>query len=729
MNTKIEKEKSEYSMEKKRKRKKRITHDWAVPESAVIDCLESASKPLHLSDLAGQLGQEPGIIEPLLQEMESRGQVIRTRKNRYGLPEKMNLVIGRIQGHQKGYGFLIPDNKKEDIFISRENMDGAMHCDRVVVRPLDYSFQAKHVEGEVIRILERANTTVVGTFEEAKRQFGFVIPDEKRLGWDIFVPRIQAKGARDGDKVVVEITSWPKERRNPEGKVIERFGALGEPGVDILSIVKKYGLPEQFSYRVLKEAEAIPQSVPPEDEEGRWDLRDLPMVTIDSEDARDLDDAVSLEVLPNDNYRLGVHIADVSYYVRENSELDKEALSRGTSVYLVDRVIPMLPTELSNGVCSLTAGEDRLAISVFMEINDTGNVIRYEIGPSVIRVDERMTYTSVRRILEEDDSELYQRYANFITVLQKMKDLSLVLRRRRKRRGALDFDFPESKVTLDQEGRPVDVLLLRQSIAEQIIEEFMLIANETVAQHLTRLEVPLLYRVHEEPKQEALDSLNEFLHGFGFHIPSVDSVHPRFFQEILHKVEDRPEQLVVHTVMLRSLQHARYDPKPLGHFGLAVQLYTHFTAPIRRYPDLVVHRVLWETMAHGRLPNKRRDQLEQLMSHYAVQSSEREKLAEEAERETVELKQVEYIRRYVGEVFEAIVVGITNFGMFVALPNGIEGLVHVSSITDDYYLFNERNYTLMGEHTKKTFHIGDKVRVQLVRASIEERQIDFELVT
>ncbi len=716
-------------MDKKQKKRKGTTVSRnAVLENEILSSLDSASKPLNLGELAAQQKCDPDILESLLREMESQGQVIRTRKKRYGIPEKMNLFVGTIQGHPKGYAFLIPEGESEDIFISRENLGGAMHKDRVIVRLLGSNLQGKHVEGEVIRVLERANTTVVGVLDEANRHFGFVIPDEKRLGWDIFVPRVRAKGAHTGDKVVVEITSWPRERRNPEGKVIERFGAVGEPGVDILSIVKKYGLPEDFPRRVLKQAADIPLTVPPEDEEGRWDLRDLPMVTIDSEDAKDLDDAVSLEMLPSDNYRLGVHIADVSYYVKENSELDKEALERGTSVYLVDRVIPMLPPRLSNGICSLNAGEDRLAISVFMEINAEGNVIRHEIGPSVIRVDERMAYTSVRRILEDNDPELCQRYADFTSTFQKMRDLSLVLRRRRKVRGALDFDFPESKVTLDQEGRPVDVLLLEQSIAEQIIEEFMLIANETVARHLSQLEAPLLYRVHEEPKSEKMEALNEFLHGFGFHIPAGNGVHPRFFQEILHQVEDRPEQLVVHTVMLRSLQHARYNPQPLGHFGLAVQYYTHFTSPIRRYPDLIVHRVLWEVLAHGRIPSKRKEKLEQSMPFYAEQSTKREMLAEEAERETVDLKQVEYIKRFLGEVFDAIVVSITNFGMFAALANGIEGLVHVSTMTDDYYLFNERNYTLIGENTKKTFRIGDKVKVQLARANIEDRQIDFELV-
>lgn len=714
----------------KQKQQKKTNNRKGAPEpEAVLSCLRAASRPLDLSEIVEQLGYDPGELTLLLKEMENRGRVIRTRKNRYGIPDKMNLFVGTIQGHPKGYAFLVPDNgMSEDIFISRENLGGAMHNDRAIVRPLGLSLRGKHVEGEVIRVFERANGRVVGVFEEANRHFGFVIPDEKRLGWDIFVPRARTKGVKTGDKVVVEITSWPRARRNPEGKIVERLGAVGEPGVDILSIVKKYGLSEEFPRRVIKDAQAIPLEVTPEDREGRWDLRELPMVTIDSEDARDLDDAVSLEILPNNNYRLGVHIADVSYYVKENSELDKEAFRRGTSVYLVDRVIPMLPTRLSNGICSLNAGEDRLAVSVFMEINAEGNVVRYEIGPSVIRVDERMTYTSVRRILEEDAPELRQRYASFVQIFQEMRELCLILRRRRRLRGALDFDFPESKVTLDEKGRPVDVLLMEQSIANQIIEEFMLSANETVARHLAQVEAPLIYRIHEEPKMEKLNTLNEFLHGFGFHIPSANGVHPRFFQEILHEVEDRPEGLVVQTVMLRSLQHARYDPKPLGHFGLAVQYYTHFTSPIRRYPDLIVHRVLREVLAHGRITRKRKEKLEQMMPLYAEQTSEKELIAEEAERETVDLKQVEYIRQFLGEVFEGIVVSITNFGMFVALPNGIEGLVHVSTMTDDYYLFNEKNYTLTGEHTRKIYRIGDQVKVQLVRASIESREIDFELV-
>jgi len=715
--------KQEKQQEKQKKQVNEIPED-----KEIVSCLKSANRPLNLAELAAQFKCDSAALASQLQEMENQGQVIRTRKNRYGIPAKMNLFVGTIQGHPKGYAFLIPDDPDvEDFFISRENLGGAMHNDRVIVRPLGSGSGGKRMEGEVIRVLQRANSRVVGTFEESNRQYGFVIPDEKRLGWDIFVPRARAKGAKTGDKVVVELTSWPEARRNPEGKIIERLGSVGEPGVDILSIMKKYGLPDQFPRRVLRAAESIPQTVEPSEWEGRWDLRELPMVTIDSEDARDLDDAVSLEVLPNNNYRLGVHIADVAYYVKEDSILDKEAFRRGTSVYLVDRVIPMLPPIISNGICSLNAGEDRLAISVFMEINPKGDVVRYEIAPSVIRVAERMSYTDVRLILEEDVPELRQRYASFVKTFEEMRDLCLILRQKRKQRGALDFDFPESKVTLDESGRPVDVLLMEQTIANQIIEEFMLVANETVARYLTKLEMPIIYRVHEEPKPEKLNALNEFLHGFGFHIPSAKGVHPRFLQEILHKVADRPEHLVVQTVMLRSLQHARYAPEPLGHFGLAVKYYTHFTAPIRRYPDLIIHRVLWEVLAHGKISARRREKLAQQMIDYAEHTSERELIAEEAERETVDLKQVEYIRQFLGDVFEAIVVSITNFGMFVALPNGIEGLVHVSTMADDYYLFDEKTYTLIGEHTGKIYHIGDQVKVQLVRASLEDREIDFEL--
>jgi ribonuclease R len=699
-----------------------------------MQLLQSVDRPLEVEELSRQLDQsEPEGLLLVLKDLEREGKVVRTRKNRYGVSKKMNLAVGVLQGHPKGFAFLVPDDKGDDIYISKENLGGAMHGDKVVVRPLGFGSNGKRSEGEVIRVLERANGRVVGRFESTGSQIGFVVPDEKKLCWDIFVPKNHQKGARNGDKVVVEITRWPEARRNPEGKIVEAFGASGEPGVDILSIIKKYGLPEEFPERVLRDADATPSEISGDDGAGRWDLRQLPMVTIDGDDAKDLDDAVSLEMLENGAYRLGVHIADVAFYVREGGELDNEAFQRGTSVYLVDRVIPMLPQRLSNGICSLNAGVDRLALSVFMEINQEGHVASYEIGPAVIRVDERMTYNNVRRILDDHDEALCQRYSQFVETFEQMRDLCLLLRQRRHRRGALDFDFPECKVYLDESGRPQDVCLMEQSIANQIIEEFMLMANETVAKHLFNLDVPILYRVHEEPKQEKLTALNDFLHGFGYHIPTSGGVHPRLFQDVLQQVDGKPEQLVVHTVMLRSLQHARYAPAPLGHFGLAVQLYTHFTSPIRRYPDLIVHRMLWEIFASAGgssqgLTAERLEVLEQQMQANALQSSKRELVSEEAERETVDLKKVEYIRQFMGEIFDGFVSSVTNFGMFVALSNGIEGLVHVSSMADDYYLFDDKNYTLTGEHTRKAFKIGDKVRVQLVRASLEDRQIDFELV-
>ncbi len=715
-------------MPRKSRRKEKKSKKVRLTGEVVVSFLRNeATRPLTFQELLAALGAAPEELAPLLEELESTGAVVRTRKNRFGVPEKMNLVVGTVQGHPHGYAFLIPDNKElGDFFLSREHLGGAMHNDRVVVRPLPQPSRGKLREGEVIRILRRANQRVVGTFEEG-RHTCFVVPDERRIAWDIVVPRAQARGARTGDKVVVEITRWPEARRNPEGRIVERFGRAGEPGVDILAIVKKYRLPEDFPRRVLKEAEAIPLEVRPEDRVGRRDLRDLPVVTIDGEDAKDLDDAVFLEKLPNGNYNLGVHIADVSYYVKENSELDKEALRRGTSVYLVDRVIPMLPPRLSNGICSLNAGVDRLAMSVLMEVNGEGDVVRYEIVPSVIRVRERMTYTNVQKILDGDE-ELRRRYAPLVDMFHLMAELCLILRAKRRRRGALDFDFPECKVALDEFGRPYDVWLLEQSLAHQIIEEFMILANETVAQHLYYLEVPSLYRVHEDPDPEKVAQLNEFLHGFGLHIPCRNGVHPRLFQEVLQKVEGRPEKVAVHTVMLRSLKHARYAPEPLGHFGLAVKLYTHFTSPIRRYPDLVVHRVLREVLEKGSLSPRRRARLQRLMPLYAQKSSERELVAEEAERESADLKKVEYMKQFLGEVFPGVVVSVTNFGLFVALPNGIEGLVHVSTMSDDYYRFDEKNYLLIGEHTRKVFRIGDEVRVRVVRASLEDREIDFELV-
>lgn len=691
---------------------------------------EVAYRPLNSEELASALGIET--VEAttdflrLLADMEAKGQVVLTRKNKYGLPEKMNLIVGRLQGHSKGFSFLIPDNRQEqDVYISLEDSNGAMHNDRVMAR-LHNTIAGSRREGEIIRILERANEQVVGSFEQSK-SFGFVVPDDNRIYHDIFIPKGETNGAVNGDKVVVQITSWPEARRNPEGRVNVVLGRAGAPGVDIMSIIKKFKLPEDFPAQVMEQVANIPNVVMPEDLAGRTDLRQLKMVTIDGEDAKDLDDAVSLSRLANGNYLLGVHIADVSHYVKVDTPLDVEAYNRATSIYLVDRVIPMLPHKLSNGICSLNAQVDRLAMSCSMEIDSYGQVVKYSIFPSVINVDQRMTYTNVRKILVDQDPELIEQYASFVADFQQMEELALILRERRLTRGAIDFDFPESKVKLDEQGKPEEIVKRERSIAEKIIEEFMLVANETVAEHLYWLEIPGMYRVHEDPSPEKVAHLNNFLHTFGYHIKGINNkIHSSAYQEIVNKVTGRPEERIVNTVMLRSMQHARYSSHCLGHFGLGAKYYTHFTSPIRRYPDLIVHRLLrytWEVQQEKAQEQRWLNR----MGDYAEQSSLREKLAEEAERDSVDMKKVEYMERHLGQVFTGNISSVTSFGMFVELDNTIEGLVHVSTMADDYYLYLEDQLAFVGRHTNKMYKLGDEVKIRVVKVNSVARQIDFEL--
>lgn len=687
-------------------------------------------KPLTVEELAESLKikDQPAFVR-LLAELEEEGKVVLNRKGRYGLPQKMNLVAGRLQGSPKGFAFLIPDDAQEqDVYVKNEDLNGAMHNDRVIVRLHRYLEGSRKREGEVIRILKRANQQVVGTYESS-RNFGFVTPDEKRLGYDFFIPKQETGGAKTGDKVVIEITNWPESRRNPEGRVIEVLGQKEKPGIDILSIVRKYHLPETFPEEVLAEAERIPDKVTEGDKNGRRDLRHLLLVTIDGEDAKDLDDAVSLEKLANGNYYLGVHIADVGYYVQEGSLLDEEALKRATSVYLVDRVIPMLPPQLSNGICSLNAGVERLALTCFMEIDAEGEVVNHEIVPSLIMVKERLTYTAVRKILEERDTELINRYREYVPIFEQMRELCLVLQERRLKRGAIDFNFPESQVILDAQGKPIEIVERERSIAEKIIEEFMIAANETVSEEFFWREVSFLYRVHEKPDVEDITELNDFLGVFGYYIKMnrQGEVSPRTYQQIVEKIKGRPEEKMISLVMLRSMKHARYAAEALGHFGLAAKYYSHFTAPIRRYADLAIHRVIREAQGKGIL-EKRRKKLAYLMEQYAEQSSLQEKVAEDAERESVDLKKVEYMLDFVGQVFTGTISGVTSFGFFVELPNTVEGLVHVSTLNDDYYQYVEKQLMLVGENTKKIYRLGDEVKVVLVKVNVEERQIDFEVV-
>jgi len=698
-------------------------------KNELVIFLEGHGKPASLDEISAAFPEtDSQKLSQALQKLEEAGELLKTRKNKYALPEQLGFAIGRMQGHSRGFGFVVPNKKgMGDIFISAENLNGAMHNDTVMARLLGIG-AGKKEEGEVVKVITRANKRLVGTFETGKH-FGFVTPDDNRLPFDVFIPGGEINRARSNDKVVVEITRWPEKRRNPEGRVTEVIGRKGEPGTDVTSVIRKFDLPEQFPGKVLAEAERFAARLTDADLKGRQDLRSWSIVTIDGADARDLDDGVSIRKTPGKGYQVGVHIADVGYYVKEGSDLDKEAFNRGTSVYLVDRVVPMLPPKLSNDLCSLTAKVDRLAMTVVIEIDLKGKVTKHRIFPSVIRVRERMTYEDVRKIIVDKDAGLIDRYHELVDQFETMAELAMILRERRFSRGAIDFNFAESKVILDESGKPAEIKKVERSIADQVIEEFMILANEVVAEHMFSAGVPFLYRVHEEPTEDSLSQLNTFLKRFGVQVRRRNQkVSPRSVQDVLRKVSGRPEERFVSTVVLRSLKHARYDPSPLGHFGLASQYYSHFTSPIRRYPDLVIHRVIREVVESGGLSDKRKQALAKKMPAYAERSSEREKQAEEAERETVALKKVEYMQRHVGDVFPGTVSGVTPFGMFVELENTVEGLVHVASLGDDFYRFIEEELSLVGERARKRYRIGDRVTVLVVRVNPEDKQIDFELV-
>lgn len=699
---------------------------------------ETAYKPMTVQEMEEHFGlgdaEEFKALVKVLNEMENEGDVVRTRTDRYGVPERMNLIRGRLQAHPKGFGFLIPEDRDmEDIYIHANDMKGAMQNDIVLGRVTGRGGPGGgKLEGEVVRIVKRANTQIVGTFDNHET-FGFVVPDDKRIHKDIFIPQEKFKGAVTGQKVVVHLVSYPDGRAAAEGEIIEILGHKDDPGVDILAIIRKFGLPEAFPPEVMAEAEAVPNQIREEELAGRRDLRDRTIVTIDGADAKDLDDAVNVEMLDNGNYLLGVHIADVGYYVPEGSALDREAYNRGTSVYLVDRVIPMLPHRLSNGICSLHPQVDRLTLSCEMEIDSTGRVVRYDVFPSIIKTVERMTYSDVRQLVDDEvetDPALLERYRDLLPFFQRMKELALILREKRMRRGAIDFDFTESKVIVDEEGKPVNIVKKPRTIAEQMIEEFMLAANETVAEHFHWLKVPFLYRIHEEPDSEKLLHFMQFITNFGYVVKGKgNSVHPRALQMLLEEIKGEKEETVISTVMLRSMKQARYEAEPLGHFGLAADYYSHFTSPIRRYPDLVIHRIIREViMNNNALSGNREAYLAARMPDIAQHSSDRERLAVDAERETDALKKTEFMLDKIGEEFEGIVSSVTSFGMFVELENTVEGLVRLSDMADDYYHFHEMQLALIGERTSKIYRIGDELKVRVARVNLDERQIDFELV-
>ncbi|MBZ4663007.1 MAG: rnr [Caloramator sp.] len=698
-----------------------------IKEKILAFMREEAYKPMTAEELALIFDIDKSEWQKfykILDDMEQDGQIIKTRKERYGIPERMNLVVGRLQGHSKGYGFVIPDKEGEpDIFIPAEGINGAMHNDRVIARITRAAIKDKRVEGEIIRILERANKRIVGRFEKSQN-FGFVVPDDKRIYQDIFISKSNMGKAKDGQKVVVEVTKWPEKRRNPEGKIVEVLGSINTPGVDILSVIKKYNLPEEFPQEVEEYANAIPDEIPEAEIKKRRDLRDKRIVTIDGEDAKDLDDAVSIEKLPDGKYKLGVHIADVTYYVKERSPLDKEAFKRGTSVYLVDRVIPMLPKKLSNGLCSLNPKVDRLTLSCEMVIDENGKVVSHEIFESVIKTSERMTYTDVTKILRDKDPELMKRYDYLLEDFKLMEELCLILYKKRMQRGALDFDFEECKIILDEKGKPIEIKPYEREIANRIIEEFMLVCNETIAEHMYWVGVPFVYRIHEDPDEEKLQNFSEFIHNLGYILRVTREVHPKVLQDILEQVKGKDEEVVVSTLLLRSLKQARYSPECTGHFGLAAKYYCHFTSPIRRYPDLIIHRIIKEHLK-GKIDQKREQKLKKLVEEASKQSSDMERVAQEAERETDDIKKVEYMMERIGEVYPGIISSVTSFGMFVELENTIEGLIHISNLTDDYYIYDDKHHCLIGERTKKRYRLGDKVVIKVVKADLETRTIDF----
>ncbi len=717
--------------------------------------------PMKIKELAIVLGvkkeQRPE-LEAILADLMAEGRIECSKRGKYSKSE-IKKMTGTFTAHPKGFGFVSVEGETEDIFIPESQVNGAMHMDTVEITVSPVT-TGRRREGTVVKILERGMKQVVCTYEQSKT-FGFAVPDNPKFGSDIFIPEERSKGAVSGHKVVVEVTSYGKKDRKPEGKVVEILGHINDPGVDILSLVRAYGLPVEFDEKVLKQVENVAKPVSEADMAGRMDLRDWQMVTIDGEDAKDLDDAVSV-TMDDDNYILGVHIADVSNYVQEHSALDVEALKRGTSVYLVDRVIPMLPHALSNGICSLNQGENRLALSCIMTINPKGEIIDHTIAETVICVDRRMSYTQVKNILEayhaanaqdafvekvdgrQDGADretesvsdvnvrrqqeaLLGEYEALVPMFVRMEKLAGILRGKRMKRGSIDFDFPETKVILDAQGNPIDIRPYDRNVATKIIEDFMLAANETVASDFYWRELPFVYRTHENPDTEKIQKLSTFINNFGYtlHI-GADEVHPKELQKLLQKIDGTKEEALISRLTLRSMKQARYTIDNTGHFGLAADCYCHFTSPIRRYPDLQIHRIIKESL-RGRLNEKRIDHYEHILPEVAKHSSEMERRADEAERETVKLKKVQYMEQHIGEAFEGVISGVTEWGFFVELENTVEGLVRVTELTDDFYQYYEDTYELVGEATNRRYKLGQKVQVRVEHCDRIMRTIDFAL--
>ncbi|MCI8981601.1 MAG: ribonuclease R [Hungatella sp.] len=689
---------------------------------------DKAYAPMKLKELAMLLDIPKTQREELKEVLDillSEGKIGVSKKGKYGKPQEFSQV-GVFFGHPKGFGFVTVEGLERDVFIPAEKTAGAMHGDRVQVVAEESQAKGKRPEGAVVKILERANETVIGYYQKNK-SFGFVLPDNQKLFQDIFIPQGKDMGAVTGHKVVVKVTDFGGERRKPEGRITEIIGHVNDPGTDILSIIKAYGLPEEFPPEVMRQASLTAGEVDEREMAGRLDLRELPTVTIDGEDAKDLDDAITISKENEDHYTLGVHIADVTHYVQEGSPLDQEALKRGTSVYLVDRVIPMLPHKLSNGICSLNAGEDRLALSCVMEIDGKGMVMGHKIAETVIRVDRRMTYTAVNAIIADRDPDRMKEYEEFVPMFDLMKELADILRARRRQRGSIDFDFPESKIILDHKGKPVDIKPYERNGATRLIEDFMLVANETVAENYFWQELPFVYRTHDYPDPEKMKGLGTFINNFGYSIRTQNGeVHPKEIQKLLDRIEGTPEEALISRLTLRSMRQAKYTTICTGHYGLAANYYTHFTSPIRRYPDLQIHRIIKENLRGG-MGEKRISHYDRILPQVAVQCSTMERRADEAERETDKLKKCEYMSMRIGKTYEGVISGVTAWGLYVELPNTVEGLIRISELKGDYYIFDEKNMEMVGENTNTRYKLGQKVTILVAGTDRMARTVDFAL--
>ncbi|EOS22562.1 ribonuclease R [Lachnospiraceae bacterium A4] len=687
--------------------------------------------PMKEKELAVMLQvskEDRGELNRILNELLAEGKLSLTKKGKFIKAKHSDReLVGTFISHPKGFGFVEIEGRDEDLYIPENFVNGAFHKDTVKVALLSTQSagqKGRRQEAQVVEILARGMKQIVGIYDKNNKNFGFVIPDNTKINEDVFVPVERSKGAVSGHKVVCEITDYGKNNRKPEGKITEILGHVNDPGVDIMSIVKGYELPTEFSEKIMHQVERVASEVSEADMAGRRDLRNVQMVTIDGEDAKDLDDAVSL-TKDGTQYQLGVHIADVTNYVQENSALDWEARERGTSVYLVDRVIPMLPHKLSNGICSLNAGENRLALSCLMTIDEKGEVVSHEIVESVINVDRRMSYTSVKKILEDKDEAEIHEYEALVPMFELMRELAGILREKRKKRGSIDFDFPESKIVLDKQGHPIEIKPYERNVATKIIEDFMLIANETVAEHFHWMELPFVYRTHDNPDPEKIDKLSTFIRNFGYSIKSrQEEIHPKELQKLLAKIEDTPEEALISRLTLRSMKQAKYTIDCTGHFGLACQYYCHFTSPIRRYPDLQIHRIMKEQL-RGRLNEKRIDHYNALLPEVAKHSSEMERRADEAERETDKLKKVEFMERHIGEIYEGVISSITAWGVYVELPNTIEGMIHVSMLPGDYFYYDEETYEMVGQATDIRYKLGQTLKIRVHATDKILRTIDF----